>query len=176
VLNAAVGNISLLDRVSDREEGGVGERDPFPCDSSCFSEYNPISGVAMGIALTFGAWLARRGWYRSHAWCQSLIVLLNLVVIAVVMVPSFNTRVRPRIPEKLGHSFYTLATTHAVFASIAELAALYLMLAAGTNILPAQLRLSNLKVGMRITLALWWLAFLLGLATYLRWYVPFKHV
>jgi len=148
----------------------------FPATAPASANITLSVELAMGIALTFGAWLARRGWYRSHAWCQSLIVLLNLVVIAVVMVPSFNTRVRPRIPEKLGHSFYTLATTHAVFASIAELAALYLMLAAGTNILPAQLRLSNLKVGMRITLALWWLAFLLGLATYLRWYVPFKHV
>jgi uncharacterized membrane protein YozB (DUF420 family) len=130
--------------------------------------------LAMGIALTFGAWMAHKRSYRVHAWCQSLIVLLNLVVIGVVMVPSFNTTVRPRIPGRLGHSFYTLATTHATFAAIAEAAALYMMLAAGTELLPKQLRPTNLKTGMRITFALWWVALLLGLATYLRWYVPFK--
>ena len=103
-------------------------------------------------------------------------MLLNLIVIAIAMVPSFNTSVRPRIPEKLGHSFYALATTHAILASVAEVAALYMMLAAGTQLLPARLRPTNLKIGMRITLALWWTALVLGFATYLRWYIPVKHV
>jgi len=55
-----------------------------------------------------------------------------------------------------------------------ELAALYLLLAAGTDILPKPLRLANFKIGMRIVLAGWWLMFLLGLATCVRCYVPLK--
>lgn len=132
--------------------------------------------LVMGIVLIFGAWMAHRRWYTQHAWCQSFVVLLNLIVIAIAMVPSFNTSVRPRIPEKLGHSFYALATTHAILASVAEVVALYMMLAAGTQLLPAQVRPANLKIGMRITLALWWTALVLGFATYLRWYIPFRHV
>src|SRR6516225_9189371 len=62
--------------------------------------------ISMVVGLTFGAWMARRRQYRLHALCQSLIVLLNLVVIAIEMLPSFQTTVRPKIPERLGHSYY----------------------------------------------------------------------
>src|SRR5215472_6956170 len=122
--------------------------------------------LAMALGLTFGAWMARRRWYRGHAWCQSVVVLLNAVLIATYMVPSFLTNVNPQIPKKLGHSFYGLAITHAILASAVELAAFYLMVVAGSDLLPKQLRLTNLKIGMRIVLAGWWLVFLLGLTTY----------
>lgn len=131
---------------------------------------------AMSLGLTFGAWMARRRWYRPHAWCQSLIVLLNLLVISTTMVPSFRARVLPKLPHKLAHSFYALATVHTLFASFAELFALYLILAAGTKILSDSLRPSNLKFSMRLMLATWWFVFLLGLATYIRWYVPLHNL
>jgi hypothetical protein len=130
--------------------------------------------ISMAIGLTFGPWMARRRRYRLHAWCQSLIVLLNLVVIAVEMLPSFQTVVRPKIPERLVNSYYGLATAHAVLGSIAEVAAIYLILAAGTKILPERWRLANFKARMRSLLAVWWLVLLLGVATYMRWYVPFR--
>jgi hypothetical protein len=130
--------------------------------------------LAMAVALTFGAWMARRRWYRAHAWCQSAIVFLNAFVIAMYMLRSFQTKVLPQIPEKLGRPFYSLATAHAIVGSVAELAALYLLLAAGTDILHQRLRLANFKFGMRMALGAWWLTFLLGLATYVRWYVPLK--
>jgi len=143
---------------------------PTPANLTLFLE------ILMGAGLTLGAWLARRRHYKLHAWCQSLIVLFNLVVIAMAMAPSFQTRIRPKLPERLGHSFYSLATAHAVLGSMAEVAALYVMLAAGTKILPERLRLANLKIGMRSLLALWWLALLLGVATYVRWYVPLRTI
>lgn len=128
----------------------------------------------MAIGLTFGAWMARSRRYKLHAWCQSVIVLLNLVIISVAMVSSFQRTVRPKVPERLGRSFYALATAHAVLGSVAEVAALYLMLVAGTEILPERLRLTKFKTAMRSLLALWWLVLLLGVATYVRWYVPVR--
>jgi Ca2+/H+ antiporter len=130
--------------------------------------------LAMGIGLTLGAWLARRQRYKAHGWCQSLIVLLNLAIIAMEMIPSFRTQVLPRIPENLSRPFYAIAMSHALLASVAEVAALYLMLSAGTKILPERWRPTNLKVAMRAVLASWWLSLLLGIATYVRWYVPLK--
>ena len=130
--------------------------------------------ISMAIGLTFGAWMARRRHYKLHAWCQSVIVLLNLVIISVAMVSSFQRTVRPKVPERLGRSFYALATAHAVLGSVAEVAALYLMLVAGTEILPERLRLTKFKTAMRGPLALWWLVLLLGVATYVRWYVPVR--
>jgi uncharacterized membrane protein YozB (DUF420 family) len=128
--------------------------------------------IAMGIGLLVGARLARKGRFRQHAWCQSAIVLLNLAVVAVMMLPSFRVHVLPRVPAKLGKAYYALATTHAAFGTVTELAGLYILLAAGTTVLPKRLRIIKYKAWMRSVLVLWWVVLLLGIATYTRWYVP----
>ena len=124
----------------------------------------------MGLTLIIGMVLARRQRYRSHAWCQSTVVVLNLIVIALVMAPSFRSQVASKIPARLGRPFYAVATAHAVVGCIAELLGVYIVLAAGTNILPGKLRLVRYKRWMRTALVIWWLALLLGVATYVRWY------
>jgi uncharacterized membrane protein YozB (DUF420 family) len=128
--------------------------------------------IVMGVGLLIGAVLARMQRFRHHAWCQSVIVLLNLIVIVLVMVPSFHDQVIPKIPAKLGKAYYALATTHAALGSVAEIGGLYVLLAAGTKILPPKFRITKYKVWMRSVLVLWWLVLLLGLATYTRWYIP----
>jgi len=99
-------------------------------------------------------------------------VLLNLAVVAVMMIPSFRVHVLPRVPARLGKAYYALATTHGAFGTVTELAGLYILLSAGTNVLPEKLRITKYKVWMRTVLALWWVVLLLGMATYARWYVP----
>jgi len=128
--------------------------------------------IAMGIGLLLGARFARKGRFRQHAFCQSAIVLLNLAVVAVMMIPSFRVHVLPRVPAKLGKAYYALATTHAAFGTVTELAGLYILLSAGTSVLPERLRITKYKVWMRSVLVLWWVVLLLGMATYTRWYVP----
>jgi hypothetical protein len=119
-----------------------------------------------------GARLARKGRFRQHTWCQSIIVLLNLAVVAVMMIPSFRVHVLPRVPAKLGKAYYALATTHGAFGTVTELAGLYILLSAGTTVLPERLRITKYRVWMRSVLVLWWVVLLLGIATYTRWYVP----
>lgn len=126
----------------------------------------------MGAGLLLGALLARMRRFRAHAWCQTAIVLLNLAVIVLVMVPSFRAHVGPKIPLKLGKPYYALATGHAALGMITESAALYILLAAGTCVLPEKFRITKYKRWMRTVLALWWAVLLSGLATYARWYVP----
>jgi uncharacterized membrane protein YozB (DUF420 family) len=128
--------------------------------------------IGMGLGLLIGAVFARRRRFRLHAWCQSIIVLLNLAVIVLVMVPSFRIHISPKIPVRLGNAYYALATTHAALGCVTEIAGLYVLLAAGTKILPQRLRMTEYKVWMRSVLVLWWLVLLLGFATYSRWYVP----
>src|ERR1700740_2539568 len=127
--------------------------------------------AAMGMALLAGAVLARRRHYRAHAWCQSAVVLLNLVVVGFAMAPSFYIQVAPKIPHSLRKPYYAIAAGHAALGAIAELMGLYLVVAAGTTVLPDPLRLRNYRAWMRATLALWWVVLLLGVATYVRWYV-----
>ena len=128
--------------------------------------------IAMGVGLLTGAWLARARRFRQHAWCQSVIVLLNLAVIGLMMIPSFRVHVFPRIPGRLGKAYYALATTHAGLGTFTELAALYILLSAGTQVLPEKLRITKYKPWMRSVLVLWWGVLFLGIATYTRWYVP----
>jgi uncharacterized membrane protein YozB (DUF420 family) len=128
--------------------------------------------IAMGVGLFLGTWLARRQRFREHAWCQSVIVLLNLAVIVLTMLPSFRLQVIPKIPLKLGKTYYALATGHAALGAITEIAGLYILLAAGTSVLPEKFRINRYKVWMRTVLGLWWVVLALGMATYARWYVP----
>jgi uncharacterized membrane protein YozB (DUF420 family) len=67
---------------------------------------------------------------------------------------------------------YALATAHATLGMITEIAGLYILLAAGTSVLPEKFRITKYKLWMRTVLVLWWVVLLLGLATYARWYVP----
>ena len=126
---------------------------------------------AMGLALIMGAMLARRRWYRAHGWCQSIVVLLNPVVIAAYMVPSFRRQVVPAIHADLTDFAYILAAAHGSAGLISELLSLYILLVAGANILPQRLRFTRYRLWMRTALALWWLVLLLGAVTYIRWYV-----
>ena len=128
--------------------------------------------TAMGLVLLIGAVLARRGYFRAHACCQSSLVLLNTAIVALVMVPSFAQHVAPKIPAKLGKAYYATATVHAVLGSVAEVIGLYILLAAGTSVLPTRFRMKKYKVWMRTALVLWWLVILLGWMTYFRRYVP----
>jgi len=126
----------------------------------------------MGLGLLIGALLARLGRFREHAWCQSVIVLLNFAVIVITMIPSFRVHVSSKIPLRFYKAYYVLATAHAALGSVTEVAGLYIQLAAGTGVLPEKFRNTKYKAWMRTVLVLWWLVLLLGLATYGRWYVP----
>jgi uncharacterized membrane protein YozB (DUF420 family) len=137
-----------------------------------YANLTALLEIAMGGGLLFGALLARQRRFRQHAWCQSLIVLLNLAVIVLTMIPSFRVHVSPKIPLKVGKTYYALATAHAALGTIAEIAGLYILLAAGTSVLPENFRITKYKAWMRTVLVLWWVVLLLGLATYARWYVP----
>lgn len=128
--------------------------------------------LAMGIALLIGAWMARRRRFGGHAWCQSAVVLLNSAVVITMMIPQFREQVLPRIPARIGRSFYAISTAHAVLGTAAELLGLFILISAGTRILPSKLRIKAYKPWMRTALALWWAVLLLGVATYLRWYLP----
>ena len=95
--------------------------------------------MAMGAALIVGMVLARLRYYRAHAWCQSTVVLLNLLPIMGYMVPSFRRQVAPEIPASLGEIHFAIAAVHGMLGTVAELLALWVVLTAGTNILPTRL-------------------------------------
>ena len=120
------------------------------------ADLNLLVQLAMGAALLVGAFLARRKRFKAHGACQATVILLNLVMIARVMSPSFHRQVRPQLPADLGDSYYAVATVHAALGTVAELLGIYIVLVAATSIVPERLRFQRWKLWMRTELVLWW--------------------
>jgi uncharacterized membrane protein YozB (DUF420 family) len=114
--------------------------------------------------------LARRKRYRGHAICQTTVLLLNLVMIALVMWPSFREQVAYALPRHLTRPYYFAAAAHGGLGIAAELLGLYVVLAAGTKVLPPRLRFRRWKAWMRATLTLWWIVLISGIWVYHVWY------
>lgn len=127
--------------------------------------------LLMGLALLVGMVLARRKLFRAHGICQTAVVLLNLIPIASFMLPAFRTAVAPMLPAGLNERFYAVATIHAGLGITAEALGIYIVLVAGTKLLPTALRFTNYKPWMRTELVLWWLVIAFGLGTYFVWNV-----
>jgi uncharacterized membrane protein YozB (DUF420 family) len=151
-----------------QEAGFLGTAAPRAADVALLLE------MGMGAGLLAGALLARAGRIRFHAACQSAIVILNLTLIVLTMLPSFYSHVLPKLPGRIGKSYYALAATHAVLGGVAEIGGLYILLAAGTDLLPTKFRITRYKFWMRSVLLVWWVVLFLGMATYTRWYVTLR--
>jgi uncharacterized membrane protein YozB (DUF420 family) len=139
------------------------------------ADLNLVVQIVMGVALALGAILARQKRYRAHGICQTTVLLLNLLMIGLVMWPSFQQQVRPALSKVLHKWYYEAAAIHAVLGITAELLGLYIVTVAGTNVLPQRLRFKHYKCWMRTELVLWALVLLSGVGTYCAWYVaPFR--
>jgi uncharacterized membrane protein YozB (DUF420 family) len=149
--------------------GFLGTGAPFAAD------LNFIVQLAMGGALIVGVILAKQKRYKAHGACQTIVLLLNLWMIALTMWPSFREQVVPHISRALKRGYYAIATVHVLLGTSAELLGIYIVLVAGTKLIPPSLRFTQWKRWMRIELALWFLALTWGLGTYYEWYVvPFR--
>ena len=138
------------------------------------ADLNLVVQVTMGVALIGGAVLAKRKRYTAHGICQTMVLLLNLLMIELVMWPSFQQQVRPALPKVFHKWYYAAATIHALLGAAAELLGLYIVIVAGTRALPEWLRFKDWKRWMRAELMLWSIVVLTGVGTYYAWYIaPF---
>lgn len=137
-----------------------------------YADLNLVVQFAMGAALIAGAFLARARRYTAHGICQTAVLLLNLVPIALLMWPSFYRQVLPRLSTHFRHRYYAMGAAHAALGAAAELLGLYILLVAGTSLLPRKLRFRRWKLWMQVELALWWAVILTGVGLYYAWYVP----
>ena len=139
------------------------------------ADLNLVVQVVMGSALIGGTVLAKRKRYTAHGICQTTVLLLNLVMIGLVMWPSFQQQVRPALPKVFHKWYYAAATIHALLGAAAELLGLYIVIVAGTSALPEWLRFKDWKRWMRTELMLWSIVVLTGVGTYYAWYIaPFR--
>ena len=138
-------------------------------NASFYADVNLVVQILMGAALLLGFYLARQKRFRAHRYCQTSVVVLNLVLIAGLMVPSFRKQASPR------DLYHAVALVHGLLGAVAELLGIYIVLVAGTNVLPPALKFDDYKPWMRTTLALWWTVIAIGVGTYAVWYRPHAH-
>lgn len=146
-------------------KGFLGTQAGFAADMTLLLE------IGMGILLIAGVLLARAKRYVMHGICQSTVLLLNLLIIALFMWPSFSLQVLPGLPKHFARLHYSVAAIHGTFGGMTELLGLYILLVAGTNIIPEAWRFRRWKFWMQVELALWLFVLLIGVGTYLIWYV-----
>jgi uncharacterized membrane protein YozB (DUF420 family) len=139
------------------------------------ADLNLVVQLIMGTTLITGARLAKHRLYKAHGICQTTVLLLNLFMIGLVMWPSFQEQVKPMLSKGLHKWYYEVAILHAVLGTTAELLGLYIVIVAGTNVLPQWLQFKHWKGWMRTELVLWAIVLLSGVGTYYAWYVaPFQ--
>jgi hypothetical protein len=84
---------------------------------------------------------------------------------AIWMLPAYHANYGPAI-FRLGNRVNAATAAHVVTGTGALLLGVYVVLVAGTPLVPGRLRFGNYKVWMRTLIAVWWLALLLGVLTY----------
>jgi len=140
-------------------------------EASFREDLNLMVQLSMGVALLVGRGFAKRKNFKAHRICQSSVVGLNLIFIFLIMGPSFHRQVLPHLSTAFHEVRLALALFHATLGTLAELLGVYIVLVAGTPLLPESLRFNHYKPWMKTALALWWTVILLGVCLYLSWYV-----
>jgi uncharacterized membrane protein YozB (DUF420 family) len=129
--------------------------------------------VAIAVLLVVGWALVRLGHVRAHRAIQGSMVLVNIPIVLVAMFPNYWDYIVPGLPGAIGQPIYLYSTIMLVAGAVAEALGVYIVLVAGTNLIPTRFRFRRYKLWMRTELGLWWLVVVAGIATYYYlWVAP----
>jgi hypothetical protein len=132
------------------------------------ADINITLELLLVAGLTFGMMLARRGNIDAHRVNQTMWVLVNAALVALIMIPSLRTFKLAHVSD-LANGGNLIIAAHALVGALTLFAGLWLVLQMN-DILPARWHVRRWKTLMRATLAGYWAVALLGLATYRVWY------
>lgn len=125
--------------------------------------------ILLVSGLTFGAWLAKRGNIAAHRYNQTVWVLLNALLVALIMARGMENVALESLSD-LAPAHYWVPWLHAAVGTATVAAGLWLVLQMN-GLLPRRLHVRAWKGLMRATLAGYWTVALLGLATYYLWFL-----
>lgn len=118
----------------------------------------------------------RKMFMPHHKFVMTGIVIINWVLIAFVMAVSYGAYVAPSIGRAGEDLAIALPVLHLITGGIAQFLATYLVLLMWTENTPFErvviVRITNIKLPMRVTLGLWAITIALGVMLYVVWYVP----
>lgn len=132
-------------------------------------ELNLALEILLVAGLTFGYRLARRGNIAAHRYNQTIWVLLNAVLVALIMAGGMENAVVGSAAE-LAMLHNWLPWLHAAIGTATVICGLWLVLQMN-GLLPRQLHVRGWKTLMRVTLAGYWAVALSGMAVYYVWFL-----
>jgi uncharacterized membrane protein YozB (DUF420 family) len=130
-------------------------------------DLNLLIQAGLGLMVLVGALLARRGWYRAHGACQTAALAIAAAMTVVWMIPSFREVYAPDVSRGAINRATAGILAHAALGTVVLLLGTYVVLVAGTDLVPERLRFRNYTTWMRTLLVLWLIATGLGALTYL---------
>jgi uncharacterized membrane protein YozB (DUF420 family) len=134
--------------------------------STLGGDLNLIVQLLLGVTLLAGAHLAQRGLYGAHGACQTTALALTLLLTIAWMAPAFRDVYEGSIERGVVNRVNVAVAAHVVLGTLTLLLGGWIVLVAGTRLVPPRWRFTNYKLWMRTLLALWWLGIVFGVATY----------
>ena len=136
-------------------------------ESSTFGgDVNLLAQIALGVVLLGGMALARRGRYAAHGVCQASAFLLMLALTVLWMVPALRDTYADGLGRGVVNRVNVAVAAHAVLGTAVLVLGAWIVLVAGTPLVPRAWRFVSYARWMRTLLALWWLEIGLGVLTY----------
>jgi hypothetical protein len=119
-------------------------------------------------AMIVGYVFARRKMFEPyHKITMTAITIVNWIVIILLMGVRYKNEILPAVPQYLNLPGVLIPTLHLIPGLIAQLLATYLVIRMWfSNVIPERLAVANIKPYMRLTLALWLITAVLGVATW----------
>ncbi len=142
----------------------------FGTRASLVADFNLIAEIVLLLGLIVGYGFALSRHVSAHQYNQTTWVFFNLILVIFIMLGSFATQVVSGMPASLIRLHGLVATLHALLGALTIVCALYIVLRMN-GLLPKPLRIKWWKNLMRVTLGLYLLVGLFGLATYVVWYL-----
>ena len=125
--------------------------------------------ILLVAGLTFGYWLAKRGNIAAHRYNQTVWVLVNTVLVALIMARGLENAALDAASD-LAKPHLLVPWVHALLGAATVAAGLWLVLQFN-GLLPKPLHVRGWKTLMRVTLAGYWLVAALGLTIYYLWFM-----
>ena len=151
------------------EAAGKREAPGFLGPGGLLADLNLALEILLVAGLTFGYWLAKRGNIAAHRYNQTVWVLLNTVLVALIMARSLGNAAISS-PADLAKVHVWVPWLHATAGAATAAGGLWLVLQMN-GWLPKRLHVRGWKTLMRVVLAGYWLVALGGLAIYYLWYM-----
>jgi CDGSH-type Zn-finger protein len=132
-------------------------------------ELNLALEILLVAGLTFGSRLAKRGNIAAHRYNQTVWVLLNALLVALIMAGGMQNAVVESAAELVLIGNW-MPWLHAVIGTATVICGLWLVLQMN-GLLPQRLHVRGWKKLMQLTLAGYWAVALSGIALYYVWFL-----